>query len=56
MVKQKKTLITFLMLVSLIFGILNALPEASEVLKIPIPVLLVLILLFYVFWKEGKVE
>jgi hypothetical protein len=56
MVERKKTVITFLMLVSLILGILNALPQASEILKIPIPVLLVIILVFYILWKEGKME
>jgi hypothetical protein len=53
MAKQKKTLITFLMLVATILSILNTLLQTSDLLKIPLPVLIILILLVYVFWKEG---
>jgi hypothetical protein len=53
MAKQKKTLITFLMLVATILSILNTLLQTSDLLKIPLPVLIILIFLVYVFWKEG---
>ena len=53
MAKQKKTLITFLMLVATILSIMNTLLQTSDLLKIPLPVLIILILLVYVFWKEG---
>ena len=53
--KQKKTIVTFLMLLTLGWSFYTTFVKGvSEEFGIPIPILLLLILIIYFFWKDSS--
>jgi len=50
--RKKKTILTFLLSLSTVYTIWNTIKGVSQEFNIPIPILLVIILIIYIAWKE----
>jgi len=56
MAKKKKTIVAFLILLSLLLSVVEQLEVFSQRIGIPLPFLLVISLLLYLIWKEEPEE
>lgn len=52
--KTKKTLISFLLLISALWGAYTVAVNASTEFQIPLPVVIIVILVIYLLWKDDN--
>jgi putative effector of murein hydrolase LrgA (UPF0299 family) len=54
MAKKKKTVLSFLLLITAIYGFFNIMKDVSQEFEIPLPILILGVLLLYLLWSDEE--